>query len=204
MNTINARPRRFALACAVAVASVCAAGTACYSGYGYGYGNGVYVGPVTTTYGPYWYPATYGSVTYVNYPWWGDPPPPPANDPKRLDSPTRTAIIEQVHSSFADRGYHVLSNGADVDVAVYASMEPELDISGYTHDYDWKNIPKLKDKTKYPKGTVIVDVLQPRTHVLLWRGQAVAPVTEDVDKYQKNLRDAVSQIVEKYPKAKKD
>ena len=96
----------------------------------------------------------------------------------------------------------MLSNDADVDVAVYASMEPELDISGYTHSYDWKNVPKLKDKTKFPKGTVIVDVLQPKTHVLLWRGQTVAGISDDVDKYEKNLRTAVDQIVAKYPKAK--
>lgn len=199
MNMINARPRRMALACAVVVASICAAGTACYHT---GYSRGVYVGPVATTYGPYWYPDTYTTIGYVNYPWWGDPPPPPANDPKRFESPTRKAIIEQVHSSFGDRGYRVLSNNADVDVAVYASTEPELDISGYIHDYDWKNTPKLKGRSKFPKGTVIVDVLQPRTHVLLWRGQAVTQVSDNVEQYQKNLREAVNQIVQKYPKSK--
>ena len=44
-----------------------------------------------------------------------------------------------------------------------------------THSYDWKNVPKPK-KTSFPKGTVIVDVLQPKTHVLLWRGQTVAGI----------------------------
>jgi hypothetical protein len=199
MNTTIARRSRLALACALSITALGVIGTGCYHS---GYSGGYYVGPVATSYGPYWYPATYGTITYVDYPWWGDPPPPAPNDPKRKESPTRKAIIEQVHSSFSNRGYKVLSNDADVDVAVYASMEPELNISGYTHDYDWKNIPKLKDKTKFPKGTVIVDVLQPKTHVLLWRGQAVAPVSDDVEKYQKDLRNAVEHIVDKYPKAK--
>lgn len=197
MGIALVRSRRIADLLALATIGLVAAGC----GHG-GYSSGMYVGPVATVYGPYWYPATYGTVTYVNYPWWGDPPPPAANDPKRENSVTRRAIIDQVHTSFAGRGYRVLQNDADVDVAVYASMEPELDISGYTHSYNWKNLPKLENKTKFPKGTVIVDVLQPKTHVLLWRGSAVVPVSDDVEKYEKNLRGAVNNIVEKYPKAK--
>jgi Domain of unknown function (DUF4136) len=199
MNTTIARRSRQALVCALSITALGVVAAGCYHS---GYSSGYYVGPVATVYGPAWYPATYGTVTYVDYPWWGDPPPPAPNDPKRKDSPTRRAIVEQVHSSFGSRGYRVLSNDADVDVAVYASMEPELNIAGYTHNYDWKNLPKLKDKTKFPKGTVIVDVLQPKTHLLLWRGQAVAPVSNDVDKYEKDLRGAVNRIVEKYPKSK--
>lgn len=199
MNTTIARRSRRALACTLSLAALSLVAAGCgHSGYSSGY----YVGPVATVYGPMWYPATYSTVTYIDYPWWGDPPPPAANDPKRKESPTRHAIVEQTRTSFGNRGYRVLSNDADVDVAVYASMEPELNISGYTHDYDFKNIPKLKDQTKFPKGTVIVDVLQPKTHLLLWRGSAVAPVSDDVEKYQKDLRNAVNSIVDKYPKAK--
>ena len=91
----------------------------------------------------------------------------------------------------------------DVDVAVYASARPgDLNISGYTHDYDWKNIPKLKNKTKYPRGTVIVDVLAPKSHELLWRGETVAPISPDSAKYEAYLRAAVERVVAKYPESK--
>lgn len=173
----------------------------CHTG-GYYSSGGTYAVGVGTAYGPYWYPDNYGTFTIVRYPWWGDPPPPPQNDPRREGSITQRAIAEQTREAFAGRGYRHLDNNADVDVAVYASSDPQLDISGYTHDYDWKNIPKLKNKTTYPKGTIVVDVLAPHTHELLWRGTTVAPISSDPDKYQADLREAVSRVIEKYPKAK--
>ena len=200
MIRTTARRSRQAFACAVSLAAIALAAAGCGGGYS---SAGYYVSPVSAVYGPYWYPANYGTVTYVTYPWWGDPPPPPKNDPMVEDSPTHRAIAEQVHTAFSAKGYKTSSTNSDVDVTVYASARPgDLDISGYTHVYDFKNIPKLKDKTKYPKGTIIVDVLQPKTHVLLWRGTTSAPASDDVDKYQKDLRAAVDRIVEKYPKAK--
>jgi hypothetical protein len=55
----------------------------------------------------------------------------------------------------------------------------------------------------YPRGTVVVDVLQPKTHQLLWRGTTAAPISDDSEKYQADLRAAVVRVVEKYPKSKK-
>ena len=158
---------------------------------------------VGTVYGPYWYPDRYNSFTVVRYPWYGDPPPPPANDPRHMGSVTQRAIAEQIREDFAGRGYRHLESDGDVDVAVYASSEKELNISGYTHDYNWKNLPKLRTKTEYPKGTVIVDVLAPKTHELLWRGETVAPVsTRRRTSTRRICAHAVNRVVAKYPKAK--
>ena len=203
MNRIDARRSRRALAFAVwTIAAICLAGCA---HYGWGYGGGPAVGfSVGTAYGPYWYPDGYGSFSVVRYPWWGDPPPPPMNDPAREGSITQRALADQLHESFAGRGYRAQPRDGDVDIAVYASSKPEMDITGYTHEYNWKNLPKLQNKMKYPKGTVIVDVLAPKTHELLWRGETVAPISlSDPAKYQADLRKAVEAIVAKYPKAKK-
>ena len=177
--------------------------TACGGNNGYGYNSyGDVDISVGTVYGPYWVPNRYHTFRYVRYPWWGDPPPPPANDPMLENSDTHHVVTGQIRDSFVGRGYRELQDG-DVDVSVYASARPgELDISGYTHDYDWKNLPKLQANTKYPRGTVVVDVLQPGTHLLLWRGTTTAPISDDNEKYKTDLRAAVARVVEKYPKAK--
>jgi hypothetical protein len=201
-NTITTAARRSgALACVVS--TIVALGVAgCGASYHSAYGT--YDVSVGTAYGPYWYPATYGSYTVVRYPWWGDPPPPPEHDPMTAGSSTAKAIHEQVIDDFTARGYRHEEGGGDVDVAVYASNRPgDLNIGGYVHDYEWKNIPKLKGKTKYPRGTVVVDVLAPRTHELLWRGTTVAPIESDPDKYADELRHAVNRIVQKYPKSER-
>lgn len=200
MNTTTARRSRQALMCAaltIAVLGLPGCGAHVYSASGDYYGV-----DVGTVYGPYWYPDRYTSFSVVRYPWWGDPPPPPDYDPRHIGSPAQRAISEQIREDFANRGYKHLESDGDVDVAVYASSDKQLDISGYTHNYDWKNVPKLRTKTIYPKGTVVVDVLAPRTHELLWRGHTVAPVTTDPDKYATDLRGAVNRVVAKYPKAK--
>ena len=199
-NTTPARRSRLALACA---ASVIAALGVAGCGASYSSAGGDVDFAVGTAYGPYWYPATYGSYTIVRYPWWGDPPPPPDYDPRRPESITAQAIHEQIQQDFNAHGYRHEEGGGDVDVAVYASSDPQLDISGYLHEYDFKNIPKLKGKTKYPKGTVIVDVLAPHTHELLWRGTTVAPVSSNPEEYASDLRHAVNRIVQKYPKAQR-
>ena len=198
MKTPNARRSRRVFTLALGTLAVVGL-AGCHS---YGYAGGSYVA-VGTAYGPYWYPANYGTYTYVRYPWWGDPPPPPENDPMLEKSATHHAIVEQIHASFAERGYRAVQSDGDVDVAVYASARPgDLDISGYTHDYDWKNIPKLKNKNKYPHGTVVVDVLAPKTHQLLWRGETLAPISSDSAKYEADLRAAVERIAAKYPESK--
>ncbi|MGH7617364.1 MAG: DUF4136 domain-containing protein [Gemmatimonadaceae bacterium] len=199
MNTKTARRSKQALACAalaIGALSLPGCGASVYGA------NGDYAVSVGTAYGPYWYPDRYNSFTVVRYPWYGDPPPPPENDPRRVGSITQRAIAEQIHEDFSNRGYKRADSDGDVDVAVYASSEKALNISGYTHDYEWRNLPKLRNKNSYPKGTVIVDVLAPKTHELLWRGETVAPISSDPDKYAADLRGAVTRIVAKYPKAK--
>lgn len=199
INRPTRRDSRLALACAAW--TILAVGIAGCSA-GYSTAGGTYAVGVGTTYGPYWYPYNYGTYSIVNYPWWGDPPPPPENDPRRHGSVTQVALHDQLRDAFAARGYRHLDADGDVDIAVYASSEDKLNISGYTHDYNWRNVPKLKDKNEYPKGTVVVDVLAPKTHELLWRGTTVAPVSSDPDKYAANLREAVNRIAAKYPKSK--
>ena len=44
-----------------------------------------------------------------------------------------------------------------------------------------------------------VDVIDPATHKLLWRGQAVAAVDTDPNKFARELRKAVDAIVAKFP-----
>jgi hypothetical protein len=48
---------------------------------------------------------------------------------------------------------------------------------------------------------VIVDVTDPKTNELLWRGQGVEPVSNDPVKYAGDLQTVVNAIVAKFPQA---
>ncbi len=46
---------------------------------------------------------------------------------------------------------------------------------------------------------MIVDVVDPSSHELLWRGQGRAQVSDDPDKYASQLETAVDKIIAKFP-----
>ena len=48
---------------------------------------------------------------------------------------------------------------------------------------------------------MIVDVVDPKTQELLWRGQGVAPVSDDPNTYAKELGQTVNAILKKFPHA---
>jgi len=53
--------------------------------------------------------------------------------------------------------------------------------------------------TQYTQGTVIVDVFDPKTKELLWRGQGVAAVSDNEQQYEQELKKTVEAIVDKFP-----
>jgi hypothetical protein len=55
--------------------------------------------------------------------------------------------------------------------------------------------------TQYTQGTLIVDVIDPKTKDLLWRGQGIAPVSENEQVYERDLQKAVEAVVDKFPAA---
>jgi hypothetical protein len=56
--------------------------------------------------------------------------------------------------------------------------------------------------TRYTEGTVIVDVVNPRTKEVLWRGRGVATVSDNEAQYEQDLWKTVTAILEKFPQAR--
>jgi hypothetical protein len=123
-----------------------------------------------------------------------------ANDPMLVNSITYEAIRDEIRRAFEARGYVYSPANADLAIAYYASAAPVMDIRTFDYGYDWRGFPRqYVDVVQYTQGTVIIDVIDPATHKLLWRGQAVAAVDSDPAKFAKELRKAVDAIVAKFP-----
>ena len=126
-----------------------------------------------------------------------------ANDPMLDNSITNRALRDEIRSAFEARGYRFQPEGADFDVAYYASAAPVLDVRTFDYGYTWRGFPRqYTEVEQYEQGTVIIDVVDPITHELLWRGQGVARVDPDPDKYVKEIRKTVDAIVKKFPAAR--
>jgi len=137
------------------------------------------------------------------------PSAPSENDPMLVNSISNRALRADLVKGFEDRGY-ALSETPDFSVAYYASTKDKLDVTYW--DYGYPYYPGWwgwgggfrsygPTVTQYTQGTVIVDVIDPRTKELLWRGQGVANVSDNEAQYEQDLWKTVTAILDKFPRA---
>jgi hypothetical protein len=96
-------------------------------------------------------------------------------------------------------------------VAYYTAANDKLDIMRWDYGYAWW--PRWwrgwgpmgpvgpTEATEYAKGTVVVDVIDPSTRELLWRGKGLATVSDDEPQYEQELKKTVAAILAKFPAA---
>lgn len=126
------------------------------------------------------------------------------DDPMLQNSITYQALHNDLISNFQEHGFVVDSAKPDFAVAAYASARQKLDVNQYDYGYPyWRHgwwgpigVPEI---TQYTEGTVVIDVINPTTKALLWRGQGVASVSDDPQTYAKELAKTVASIVNKFP-----
>jgi hypothetical protein len=125
-----------------------------------------------------------------------------------VNSISDRALRADLVKGFENRGYLLVDN-PDFSVAYYASTKNKLDVTYWDYGYDF--YPDSWDGwgpgwgptvTQYTQGTVIVDVINPVTKELLWRGQGVATVSDDETQYEQDLWKTVTAILDKFPQAR--
>jgi hypothetical protein len=151
-----------------------------------------------------------------------------ANDPMLENSITNNALRSDLTQAFQSRGYaSAPRQGADFIVAYYAGTKEKFDTTywGPTFDPGWRYSYRGRrgwawpyygagyyggpfyaggggiNVNSYTQGQVIVDVTDPRTSELLWRGQGTEPVSTDPTKYANELEGVVNGIVARFPQA---
>jgi hypothetical protein len=140
-----------------------------------------------------------------------DPATQAADDPMLVNSISNRALRSDLVQGFATRGYLPADSDPDFAVAYYASTTQKLDVTYWDYGYAWQPGwwggwgpgwgPMDRTVTQYTQGTVVVDVFDPKTKELLWRGSGVARVSDDQQEYQKELQKTVTAILDKFPRA---
>jgi len=142
------------------------------------------------------------------------------NDPMLVNSISNRALRTDLTQEFAGLGYVATDSNPDFCVAYYASTNQKLDVTYWDYGYGWRpnwwsgwgrrwgrgwggdwGIQSGPVATQYTEGTVIVDVFDPKTKDLLWRGQGVAAVSDNEAQYEQELKKTVAAIVDKFPAA---
>jgi hypothetical protein len=142
------------------------------------------------------------------------------NDPMLVNSISNRALRADLAREFAGLGYVATDSNPDFCVAYYASTKQQLDVNSWDYGYTWQprwwsgwgrrwgrgwgpdwGMQSTPIVTQYTQGTLIVDVIDPKTKELLWRGQGMAAVSENEQLYEQDLQKAVEAIVDKFPAA---
>lgn len=122
------------------------------------------------------------------------------DDPMLVNSITYRRVHAAIRSALEKRGYEYADSGASMEVAYYATAERKLNIQNWDYGYGWRRFPRQRTVVnEYEQGTVIVDVVDPGSRELLWRGQGKAVVSTDPEEYATQLEKAVDAIIAKFP-----
>lgn len=130
-----------------------------------------------------------------------------AYDPMVSNSIANRALRASVSGELEALGYHDVEWMPDFVVAIYATTRERLDLGLWSYGYDssphWWSMT-LPDQTSTPatEGTVLVDIVNPETLDVLWRGTATIPLDHDPLENAKQLVNAAAAIVDRFPRAK--
>ena len=129
------------------------------------------------------------------------------NDPMVSNSITNRALRASVADALRNRGYGEVERNPDFVVGVYASAREKLDLTQWQFGYSawprwwWVGVPP-QGVRQYDEGTVVVDVIDPHSLDLLWRGTATAELGDNPESNSKALQKAAAAIIGKFPPAK--
>jgi Domain of unknown function (DUF4136) len=136
-----------------------------------------------------------------------------SNDPMRPNSGSNRALRDALLQGFVGRGYAVADSGPDFAVAYYATARDKLDIMRWDYGYPWwprwwlgwgaRGPIGPKEAAEYGPGTVVVDVVDPTTRELLWRGKGRAPLSDDEQASELGLKSTIAAIVARFPRARR-
>jgi Domain of unknown function (DUF4136) len=129
----------------------------------------------------------------------------------RLDDPALDKRIrELIESQLATQGYTNVTGGTpDFLVGFVVALEKKLAVStmndyyGYRAGWGWSygagtgTVMPESYTYEYEQGSLIIDVVNPKTHDLMWRGSAQAEVNRK--KGNEQLSQAIGRILERFP-----
>ncbi len=131
------------------------------------------------------------------------------NDPMLANSISNQALRQDLATDFQAKGYTLTGASPNFAVAYYASAQNKLDVTDWDYGYNYWGYHRfwrgygypVETVQQYTEGTVIVDVIDPATKELLWRGQGKAEVSKDPAAYIAELAKTVQAIVARFPAA---
>ena len=125
---------------------------------------------------------------------------------KDIDNLTQKRIQEAIEAELPKRGLAKAADGADLHAVFQISVQRKIEASpvsvGVGYGWGPAHIGVSKQATRtYDEGTLVVDLVDPKTKTLIWRGTAKGTVHPDASPEERKARihEAVAYLLEGYP-----
>jgi len=102
-----------------------------------------------------------------------------------------------------------VANGGDVTVTAVEATQDKAEFTNFYSaltGFTWQSaagsggfLDAGTTLADVPLNTLIIDMYDTKTHVLLWRGAITEPVAASQDKNDRNIDHAVTELIGKYP-----
>ncbi|MBL7851472.1 MAG: DUF4136 domain-containing protein [Cyclobacteriaceae bacterium] len=113
------------------------------------------------------------------------------------DRRIREATVAQLNA----RGYSLDPSAPQLKVHYHIVIEDKTQVRSDTYSPYW--IKTERDVYTYREGTLIIDLMDAKNEMLLWRGWAISALSDTDQLSDELIRDAVTKIIEKLPPAEK-
>lgn len=125
---------------------------------------------------------------------------------KDIDGLTQQRIREAIEAELPKHGLKQAENGGDLAANYQISIQHKIKQSNASVGvgYGWgpAHIGVSKSPSReYDEGTLIFDLVDPKTKQLIWRGTAVGTVHPDAspEERKENIKKAVGHLLAEYP-----
>jgi hypothetical protein len=125
------------------------------------------------------------------------------------DPSVEDRITIALNRDMAGRYMTEVANGGDVTITAVEATQDKQEfiefynsLSGFDWQHTWGSEGFLDSGTTLqdvPLDTLIIDMYNPKTHQLLWRGAITEPVAKTEDKNDRTIDKAVTMLISKYP-----
>jgi Domain of unknown function (DUF4136) len=111
-------------------------------------------------------------------------------------------IKTAINTEMTARGYRLLDNNAELELHYHIVVEDKTTVTNEPWSYNFSPywINRRVNVYQYREGTLIVDMMDKKTNMLVWRGWATDVITQSAAKDpQTAITKAVQAIYKKYP-----
>jgi hypothetical protein len=125
------------------------------------------------------------------------------------DPSVEDRITIALNRDMAGRYMTEVANGGDVTITAVEATQDKQEFTEFYNslgDFTWQRgwgsagfLDSLATLQNVPLNTLIIDMYNPKTHKLLWRGVITQPVAKSEDKNDRTIDKAVTMLISKYP-----